>query len=97
MSGGHFDYRNYELNYIEDRIREDMEAENHDPDERPIVQEMRKFLINRCALLNDLLHGYDYYMSGDRGEERFIACFIEDLQKYTEALKYERNNRNSRH
>lgn len=92
MSGGHFNYRNYELSYIEDRIREDMEAENHDPDEKPIVQEMRKFLITRCALLNDLLHGYDYYMSADRGEERFIECFIDDLQKYAEILKINEGN-----
>lgn len=96
MSGGHFDYC-YSLNDIEYRIREDMDAENHDPDEKPAVQEMRKFLINRCVLLEDLLHEYDYYMSGDRGEERFIECSIEDLQKYTETLKYERNNGNSRH
>lgn len=85
MSGGHFDYRNYALNDIEDRIREDMEDENHDPDEKPVVQEMRKFLITRCALLEDILHEYDYYMSGDRSEDRFIDCFIKDLQK-------ERNN-----
>lgn len=91
MSGGHFDYRNYYLNDFIDTILEDMEDENHDPDEKPIVQEMRKFLINQCTFLENLLHDYDYYMSGDRGEERFLEALAEYLQEHTEALKNERN------
>lgn len=90
MSGGHFDYRQYQLDDIADEL-EKLITENDKKDDygyarnypSHVIDEFKQALraVRRARVY---LHNIDYLVSGDTGIESFqMALFkeLEELQK----------------
>ncbi len=84
MSGGHFDYQESYLGYIVEQIEQDIEFNDIEYDHfkrmdtpygfqhRPETIEYLKIMVDELNRLQKLLHEYDYAVSGDSSEERFL-------------------------
>lgn len=70
MSGGTFDYRQYQLLEISDDI-EAILAEERKEHSDIISQEMHNIMIELRDLHNRI-HNLDYYLAGDYGEDTYI-------------------------
>ena len=79
MSGGSFDYRESELNYLRGMVAKEIGyIENCYDDENSYNQktiEYMKAICNDLGKLAKVLHSLDYFVSGDTGEERFISDY----------------------
>lgn len=77
MSGGHFDYKQYQLEYMKDQI-EDLIHNN----ENYSVETIKKFeeAIQYLNLAFHYVHRIDWLVSGDDSEESFHSRLKEDLQ-----------------
>lgn len=71
MSGGYFEYKDFILGELADRIAPDTDEQTELTEQyrRGIAQELRK--------LCKALHSYDWYISDDTSEE----AFIEDMKR----------------
>lgn len=82
MSGGTFDYRDSTLFDLRDAVaREIGLCEYGCPSYKP--QDPRtltymKLICENLGKLGNIMHSLDWYLSGDTGEEKFIA----DFEKY---------------
>jgi hypothetical protein len=84
MSGGHFDYRESYLGYIAEQLERDIECNDVEYDSskpidtpygfqhQPETIEYLKKMVDQLQRLQELLHEYDYAVSGDSSEERFL-------------------------
>lgn len=84
MSGGHFDYQENYLRYIAEQLERDIEFNDVEYDSsKPIDTPYGfqhqletigylKIMVNELHRLQELLHEYDYAVSGDSSIERFI-------------------------
>lgn len=84
MSGGHFDYRESYLEYIAEQLEQDIEFneveyDSSKPSDAPYgflhtdeTVGYLKLIVDDLYKLRDLLHEYDYAVSGDSSIERFI-------------------------
>ncbi len=84
MSGGHFDHNNSYLGYIADQIEQDIEFNDIEYDyassvdtpygfqHSPETIEYLKFMVADLRKLQDLLHKYDYAVSGDSSIDLFL-------------------------
>ena len=86
MSGGHFNYKQYELNYIVDEIEEvirnneDVKIENnykYEP-ETILMMKVAIDLLNKASIYTQRI---DYLLSDDDSEETFMKRLKEDLDK----------------
>lgn len=82
MSGGHFDYRDFSLRDFADTIEVDIKTNDDvSPDgsyegeglhySKESISYMRKIVL-ALKELGDLLHEYDYAVSGDNSEKSFL-------------------------
>lgn len=83
MSGGHFDYQENYLGYIAEQLERDIEFNDVEYDgsnpintpygfqHRPETIEYLKIMVDELNRLQELLHEYDYAVSGDSSIERF--------------------------
>jgi hypothetical protein len=84
MSGGHFDYQDSYLGYIAERLEQDIEFNDVEYDSsKPIdtpygfqhpseTLEYLKIMIDELNKLQELLHAYDYAVSGDSSNKQFL-------------------------
>ncbi len=95
MSGGHFDYKQYELQYIADAIKElirsnDDESLDQFGDKRgrgyfPDTVEWFELAVYHLRRAFIYTHRIDWLVSCDDSEESFHERLVEDLEK----LRYE--------
>jgi predicted Zn-dependent protease len=91
MSGGHFDYKQYELQYIADAIEELIRSNDdesldqfggkrgHGYSRETISEFYRAVEFLRLAFV--FAHRIDWLVSGDDGEETFHERLAKDLEK----------------
>ena len=84
MSGGHFDYQENYLGYIAEQLEQDIEFNDAEYDSskpidtpygfqhQPETIEYLKIMVEELNKLKELLHEYDYGVSGDSSKERFL-------------------------
>lgn len=84
MSGGHFDYQESYLGYIAEQLERDIEFNDVEYDSskpidtpygfqhQPETIEYLKFMVGELYRLQELLHEYDYAVSGDSSKEQFL-------------------------
>lgn len=84
MSGGHFDYQEAYLGYIAEQLEQDIEFNDVEYDSSitidtpygfqhpPETIEYLKLMAEELHSLRDLLHEYDYAVSGDSSHQRFL-------------------------
>lgn len=84
MSGGHFDYRESYLEYIAEQIEHDIKFNDVEYDSSKFSDtsygfqhgaetiDYLKLMIDELYKLRDLLHEYDYAVSGDSSIDRFV-------------------------
>ncbi len=84
MSGGHFDYQESYLGYIAEQLERDIEFNDIEYDSskpidapygfqhKPETIECLRVMVDQLQSLQELLHEYDYAVSGDSSKERFI-------------------------
>lgn len=88
MSGGYFDYKQYQIEYIKDELeRLISRIENHDINEPWYdysVETVRKFneALYVLGLAQIYVHRIDWLASGDDSQESFHTRLREDLDKY---------------
>jgi hypothetical protein len=93
MSGGHFDYKQYELSYIEDVLKDLIEQNDDETldefgDKRgrgyseAVMNEFRTTLL-LLKLARTCVHRIDWLVSGDDSEETFLKRLKEDLREFT--------------
>lgn len=84
MSGGHFDYAQYKLEYIADEIR-NLIALNNNQEANYSDETIAKFLeadkMLRVAAV--MVQRIDWLVSGDDGEESFHKRWDEDIKSLT--------------
>lgn len=100
MSGGHFDYKQYDLEYIADAIEtiiaksgktkmpEDMYSWDEEGSLYPTYspKEIQKFqeAVVAIRIARVYAHRVDWLVSGDDGEESFFTRLEEDLKEVRE-------------
>lgn len=84
MSGGHFDYRESYLEYIAEQLEQDIAFNDVEYDSSMPIDttygfqhqaetiEYLKTMVDELLRLRELLHEYDYAVSGDSSIERFL-------------------------
>ncbi|MDL2329406.1 hypothetical protein LJC71_06630 [Desulfosarcina sp. OttesenSCG-928-A07] len=84
MSGGHFDYQENYLGYIAEKLEQDIEFNDTEYDSsKPIdtpygfqhqseTISYLKIMVDELHRLQELLHEYDYAVSGDSSIEWFL-------------------------
>ena len=84
MSGGHFDYQESSLGYIAEQLEQniqfnDIEYDSSKPIDTPYGFQHQpetigylKIMVDELRRLQELLHEYNYAVSGDSSEERFL-------------------------
>ena len=79
MSGGTFDYRESELNYLRGMVAKEIGYIEHCYDDEhsynPKAIEYMKTICNDLGKLAKVLHSLDYFVSGDTCEESFISDY----------------------
>jgi len=84
MSGGHFDYQENYLRYIAEQLEKEIEFNDVEYDSskpidtsygfqhQPEIIEYLKIMVDELNRLQELLHEYDYAISGDSSIEQFL-------------------------
>lgn len=84
MSGGHFDYQENYLGYIAEQLEQDIEFNDVEYDSskpidtpygfqhQPETMEYLKIMVDELNRLQELLHEYDYAVSGDSSIGQFL-------------------------
>jgi serine phosphatase RsbU (regulator of sigma subunit) len=87
MSGGHFNYMQYNINYISDEIQHLIDN-NNIKDEwdycrnySPETLEKFKEAVRFCEIASVYVQRIDWLVSGDDGEETFHKRLKEDLEE----------------
>jgi len=73
MSGGHFDYQDMRIDELIDILKRD----------KYNTKKLEKLL---KSIMN-ILHAYDWFMSGDTGESDFKKIYYKELQNIKELVK----------
>lgn len=95
MSGGHFDYNQYNIGYIADVIQDEIanndvrpEGWNEELDgewkvqrhSEKVIEKMQE-AVSALRIAETYAQRVDWYLSGDDGEESFLKRLEEDLNK----------------
>jgi len=81
MSGGTFDYRDSELNYLQGKVAKEIgyiEYCANDSDEygyNPKTLTYMKLICEDLGKLAKAMHSLDWFISGDTSEEKFISDY----------------------
>lgn len=102
MSGGHFDYKQYELSRISDEIEHLIEVNGKKREGRidswedpyhheypPEVIQKFKEAVLHLKIAQIYAHRIDWLVSGDDGEQSFLKRLEEDFKELT--AKYDAN------
>ena len=73
MSGGHFDYQDMRIDDLIDVLKRD----------KYNTKKLEKLLES----IMNILHAYDWFMSGDTGESDFKKEYYKELQNIKELVK----------
>jgi len=74
MSGGHFDYKDIEaFNIILDTLEQDKFKD--------------KKLLKLISYVGNIIHAYDWWQSGDTGEDTFKKEYYQNIQNIKKVLK----------
>jgi hypothetical protein len=99
MSGGHFNYKQYELGYMADEIEQIIlendsdeldeygERKGYHFDENTIEEFKHGLMALRTAQI--YVHRIDWLVSGDDGEDSFHSRLAKDLEKLTQGVDNE--------
>jgi len=82
MSGGHFNYKQYEIEHIADQVEQmiiDNESEGYHFTEDTMVEFKKALVIIRQAQV--YAQRIDWLVSGDDGEDSFLSRLKTDLEK----------------
>lgn len=90
MSGGAFDYRDNVLFDLKDMLAREIglleyggaEDDNYAPKD-PRTLGYMKVMCTLLGAFGKAMHSLDYYLSGDTGEDKFIA----DFEKYMDEVR----------
>lgn len=94
MSGGHFNYKQYELGWIADEIeqtivnngkKKDYKVESWEKDTYPcyppeVIEKFRE-AVNKVKEAQIYINRVDWLLSGDDGNETFLKRLNDDLTK----------------
>jgi len=86
MSGGHFEYKQYQINDIIDTLEYDIKNFNVEDEDgyktnySQDVLEIMKKTLGHLTLARTLTHRLDYLFSGDDSEDSFFERLEEDLK-----------------
>ena len=80
MSGGAFDYRDNELNYLQDLVAKEIGyieycANDSEYEYNPKTLEYMKAIARDLGKLAKAMHSLDWFVSGDTSEEKFISDY----------------------
>ena len=84
MSGGHFNYNQYQIGYIADDIDQLIrDNDSQEPGRAFSDETIAEFQLGVAVLRQALIYAQriDWLVSGDDGEESFHARLKEDLEK----------------
>jgi hypothetical protein len=83
MSGGHFDYKQYEISYITEEIERVLsnESENGEYELTPKVVEEFKKAIKILKMASVYTQRIDWLLSGDDSEKTFFHRLEEELKE----------------
>lgn len=94
MSGGHFEYKQFVLNELANRIQEELDKQGVEK-QKPIydweeptyqtypeeIQQIFKDAVKALKIAQIYVHRVDWYLSGDDGEESLKLCLNKDLEQ----------------
>jgi len=80
MSGGHFDYKQHQINDIVDEIEQVVLTNDYSNYSKKTIQKFQK-AIDYLKLAYIYTHRIDWLLSGDDGEETFHERLKEELDK----------------
>lgn len=94
MSGGHFEYKQFVLNELANRIQEELDKQGVEKP-KPIydweeptyqtypeeIQQIFKDAVKALKIAQIYVHRVDWYLSGDDGEESLKLCLNKDLEQ----------------
>ena len=101
MSGGHFEYKQYEINQIAESIQSDLlrmgkpipeddlkyyYGDTHFDDYSDETKKRFKEAIHYLTLAYIYVQRIDWFMSGDDGEESFLKQLSDELEKLEEQI-----------
>jgi hypothetical protein len=84
MSGGHFDYKQYNINYIIDAIESELNKDIYSK----VVQNKMKEAIKYLNIASTYSQRLDWFLSGDDSEETFLKRLEEELDTLSDNLTY---------
>lgn len=92
MSGGHFDYIQYNLSEVEDELENLLKNEGDGDDGyyEPFSEDVLKIIeetYRLTKLARIYIHRLDWYLSGDDGQESLISRLKEDLKELEDGRK----------
>lgn len=91
MSGGSFDYRESELNYLRVRVAEEIGYIEHCYDDEhsynPKTIEYMKVICSDLGKLAKVMKSLDYFVSGDTCEDKFISDYEKVYNKDTNSTQ----------
>lgn len=77
MSGGHYDYKQYQIDQVADQLEEDIKTIGTTVNKETLTQMKTGLKHIRIAAI--YTRRLDYFLSGDDGEESFHARLFEEL------------------
>ncbi|MEK6879868.1 MAG: hypothetical protein AABY22_09690 [Nanoarchaeota archaeon] len=75
MSGGHFDYQDMRIQDIIDQLERD--------EKKYPTKDLQ--ILTRSVM--NILHAYDWFMSGDTSQDEFEAIYDENIRELMKELK----------
>lgn len=80
MSGGAFDYRDNELNYLQGMVAKEIGyieycANDSEYEYNPKTLKYMKAICSDLGKLAKAMHSLDWFISGDTSEEKFISDY----------------------
>lgn len=91
MSGGSFDYKESELNYLRGMVAKEIGYIEHCYDDEhscnPKTIEYMKAICNDLGKLAKVMKSLDRFVSGDTFEEEFISDYEKVYNKYTNSAQ----------
>lgn len=87
MSGGHFDYKQYLIDYIADEVEQLIDKNDEYEFSKETIEKFKqaKIILRIAAIYAQRI---DWLVSGDDGEENFHNRLEEDLSKLEEDIKF---------
>ena len=79
MSGGHFDYKQFEINMLYYDI--ERYADKNEPEYSPEILVKFKEAVEHLKTSSEMVHIIDYLICGDYGEETFHREWADRVEK----------------